>query len=111
MAFYVGQKVVCVGGKGKGSYSQDDWDAWVAYYQIALPQRGTIYTVRQIWDAPDGLQRIRLMEIVNPPADYSDALKQEPWFLSRQFRPLDERETDISVFTSLLTPTQQMEDA
>lgn len=111
MAFYVGQKVVCVGGEGKGNCSKQNWDAWVAYYGLSLPTRGSVYTVRQTWESPDGLQRIRLMEIVNPPVDYSNAPKQEPWFLSRQFRPLDERETDISVFTSLLTPAEQREDA
>lgn len=100
MIFSVGQKVVCIGTEGSPNI---DWDAWVSYWKITRPDRGSIYTVR---DTRAGLlrQHIRLVEIVNPKAKFIDAPPQEPWFWAEAFRPVIERKTDISIFMKMLKP-------
>lgn len=97
--FRVGQKVVCVGTDGTRHV---DWSAWVSKWKITLPVRGGIYTVRETRMGPHR-QHIRLVEIVNPTAEFCDAPRQEPWFWAIAFRPIVERRTDISCFTEMLT--------
>lgn len=111
MSFYVGQRVVCVGGRGFGGFSRSDWDEWARYWGVTFAKKGEIYTVRNTRSAPDGTQRIRVAEIVNPAVEFKDAPKQEPWFIGWHFRPVVDRPTDISVLTALLTPAKQTEDA
>lgn len=96
---WVRQKVVCIGTDGS---PRIDWDAWAALYKVVRPVRGSIYTVRDTRIGSEGRQFIRLVEIVNPPAKFSDAPDQEPWWWAEAFRPLVERETDISVFQEIL---------
>jgi len=99
--FHVGQKVVCVGTDGT---LRVDWEALVAYYKIARPSRGSIYTIRDI-RVGRVRQHVRLVEIINPKAKFSDAPDQEPWFWAEAFRPIVDRKTDISIFTEMLTKT------
>lgn len=75
--FRVGQKVVCVDDSG--------------YRKII--HKGDVYTV--IGLAPGGF--IDMIEIDCEP----DALGNSG-FYSRRFRPVQERKTDISVFTAML---------
>lgn len=90
--FRVGQKVVCIGTDGTPGV---DWAYWVSYWKIAVPRRGTIYTVRDI-RAGSIRQLIRLVEIVNPAVEFIDAPAQEPWFWSEAFRPIVEPKAETS---------------
>lgn len=94
--FYVGQKVVCI----------DDSDRRMraTTYEGPNPLRkGTIYTVREIaYRHTGGDLTLMLKEIVLPVCWFYG---QEYAFLADRFRPLDERKTDISVFTRLLEPS------
>ena len=89
--FRVGQKVVAV---------HDD-DEVPAYERRGL-RRGQVYTIAEIgpfWPWMD-TYGVRIVEI---------QLKPRCWWCAFCFRPLDERKTDISVFTSMLslTPTRE----
>jgi hypothetical protein len=106
MRFYIGQRVVCVGGRAT-SRSPAFWKAWREQHKIIIPQRGIVYTIRDTRMAKDGTQRARLMEIINPAVPFTDAPDQEPWFQSASFRPVVERKTDISIFTRMLTPEKE----
>lgn len=92
---HVGRRVVCV----------DDKFVFVQQEKaVTLPVRGQIYTVRNI-EMIDGIPTIRLREIVNPhfvfiksPSCYTGEVAFKP----ERFRPLDEDDIDIGVFTSIL---------
>lgn len=97
MTLHVRQRVVCIGTEGTPNI---DWDTWCTHWKIARPTRGGIYTVRDARIGRAGRQHIRLVEIVNPSAEFSDAPSQEPWWWASAFRPI----TDISIFTKMLKP-------
>ena len=100
MMFRVGQKVVCIGTVGSPNV---DWEAWVSCWKIIRPSRGSVYTVRDIRMGAIR-QHVRLVEIINPNAEFKDAQPQEPWFWAEAFRPIVERKTDISALQALLIP-------
>jgi hypothetical protein len=80
--FRTGQRVVCVDGAGVDS--QD----------ITCPQRGTLYTIRDIVPESEGRIGVRLVEIKNPFISYWDrsagrALKSECTFSATRFRSVD----------------------
>ena len=106
--FRVGQKVVCIGTEGT---PRSDWSEWLSYWKIVRPERGSVYTVRDSRIGKDNRQHIRLVEIVNPSAEFIDAPPQEPWWWACAFRPVVERETDISIFTAMLNPSKLRVDA
>jgi len=95
MTFRVGQKVVCVDVSG--------WPASGGRY--TYPQRGKVYTVREILCDADGDRNIRVAEIKNPmgiciaTGDFAEA-----FFLAHRFRPIVSRKTDISALKALLVP-------
>ena len=92
MTFYVGQKVCCI----DNSLTTGIWCG-------DIPKVGTIYTVRGIEECiftHVGQAGLILEEIVNA--------YNAPYFAER-FRPLVERETDISIFTKMLIPNKQKE--
>lgn len=104
MAFYVGQKVVCV---------RDDFsDAYKHPALIALPRAGSVYTVRKCvrWLFLSATQfeieeaAIYLEEIHNLEHDWIGIGFYEHPFFAGRFRPVVERKTDISIFTALLDP-------
>jgi len=109
MTFRIGQKVVCVGLKGKPGI---DWASWLSYWKVALPKRGSVYVVR---DTRDGGERqlIRLVEIINPIVEWIDSPPTEPWFWSIGFRPLIERSTDtgMAMLKEILERSREPEDA
>lgn len=113
MAFNVGQKVVCVGGsEARLPYqTRKFWAHWRRAWGVAAPAKGSIYTIRETRNRKDGTQGVRLVEIVNPICEWSDAPPQEPWYHAEDFRPLLDRPTDIEVFKCLLVPADQLEDA
>jgi hypothetical protein len=82
--FYVGQKVVCI----KGST------------QLRL---NAIYTVSKVQDTPYGLG-IDTLEC--PALNWPGYL---PLFFASDFRPLDERKTDISIFTKIMDDVRSKE--
>lgn len=94
MTFHVGQKVVCI----------RDIEP---YFDEAMPEVGRVYTVRSIEGFLLGVG-IRLVEIINPPRDYSNA-RCECSFWIGAFRPVVEKKTDISIFTALLNPSPAKE--
>lgn len=110
MALYPGQKVICVGGDCSAQ-KRRWWREWARGWGVTIAKRSVTYTVRQVRLAKDGTQRIRLMEILNPIVRFKDAPDQEPWFIGWHFKPLVERQTDISVFEGMLAERRQKVDA
>jgi hypothetical protein len=94
MAFYVGQRVVCVCVK----FSREP--VWRGNGRV-FPQLGSVYTIRSIREERD-LIGFCFAEIVNPPGNFGTRGFVEPAFDSRRFRPL--RTTSIQVFRRLLVP-------
>lgn len=97
MNFHVGQKVVCI--NDQNSFKRVGiWDFSV--------KMGEIYTIRWIGEFPFEPDRkfglgVRLVEVQRKP-------ELPPWedypYSIHRFRPLIERKTDISIFTTLLNP-------
>lgn len=96
--FYVGQKVICVDDSLRN-------DPGVKYYgDLDGLTKGEIYTIRSVDIDPfDKLPVIRVFEITR-----SNGLEyEEPYelgFYAYRFRPIIERETDISIFKKMLKP-------
>jgi len=113
MDFYVGQPVVCVGGSlaRLPASKRQFWSEWRRAWRVASPAKGSVYTVRETGVRKNGRQRIRLVEVINPICEFTDAPPQEPWYLSEDFRPVVERKTDISVFTELLNSAPEQVSA
>jgi hypothetical protein len=65
-----------------------------------LPQKGEIYTIRDIEPGEDGIF-LRFVEIVNVPGYYLDGFG-ECSFHEEGFRPVEPRKTDISFAHDIL---------
>lgn len=113
MAFYVGQKVICVGGSEAAlpPHQRAFWRVWRQQWGVAAPAKGSVYTIREIRIRKDGTQGVRLVEIINPICEWKDAPPQEPWYHACDFRPLQKRETDIGIFKAMLAPSDDLVDA
>lgn len=100
--FVVGQKVVLVRDFDPGVRADAAQD------NIILPEKGAVYTIRDIGlycDEPI----VWLNEIVNEPRFYIDIFDvAEQGFDATRFRPVVEKKTDISVFTAMLTPAGRL---
>lgn len=96
MAFYVGQKIVCVRAAFK-------------HKTILSPlTRNAVYTVRDAFIAHNGMPCVRLVELPAPRVRcFGRRELFEPGYDADRFRPVVERKTDISVFTAMLTPTPE----
>lgn len=96
--FYVGQEVVCI----------DTKDHW-RYATAKIPEKGNIYTIRGF----DDCEGLYLEEVVNEKALCYNHLGKvavdEPSFWITNFRPIQKKKADISVFTDLLIPIKQEE--
>lgn len=102
-SWFVGMKVVFIMQGERHEYHG-------GYGNETDPVFGKVYTIRELgFEA--GHAALRLVEIVNPIQDYSDAtgktVREEVWFLCHNFRPVEERKTDISIFTRLLKPQKE----
>ena len=93
MAFYVGQKVVCV----NPTWGCDTGTPHQIKYCPNLPQLNAVYTIRGLHNK--GLGFLWLNEIYN--AITSD---NEPFFEQSKFRAMVSTKTDISIYTAMLGP-------
>lgn len=95
MAFYVGQKVVCVNAE---STPGREW------LDAELLVENAVYSVREIrWNPVTNRPNLLLNEIRrNQETNRVQFFGYAPY----RFRPLVEKKTDISIFTKMLTPTQ-----
>lgn len=102
MAFYVGQRVVCVDNTLAPGV--------VIRSGETIPQLEVVYRIREIieWH---GKARLRLVDIVNPKCRYARGFAEEAMFAARKFRPVVEPKTDISIFTAMLKPKKVTEPA
>lgn len=98
-SWYVGMKVVCV--------KTGPWDSGMP--GEVCPACGEVYTIRDIVppDEVDSGIGIRLVEIVNPEIEHW----VECSFLAGNFRPVQTRKTDISIFEAMLNPLTTRETA
>jgi len=101
MTFHVGQKVVCVDVTDRHRYGG-----------FVIPVKGAIYTIRKF----DDCEGVYLAEVVNPPTlvashDGGRIHIDEPSFWLKDFRPIVDGKTDISIFTAMLTPNKTQVDA
>lgn len=91
--FHVGQKVVCV--------DADEPRRLIGVWDAELV-KGAVYTVTRVGlihpNDPDSLPCILVAEI--------ERLQCEPLWAHR-FRPLEKSQTDISIFTAMLTPKNE----
>lgn len=88
---HVGQKVVCVDASG--------WA--IGPLHPELPEEGNIYTIALITES-NGHVGICLKEIETLLMGSVKGL-----FQASKFRPLVQRQTDISLFTAMLNPSKQ----
>lgn len=92
--FQINQKVVCI---------TDEWGP--AYSGTPLPKKGSIYTVAAI-RVLFGKEFIMLDEFREFETSFGYA---KPWYLAMNFRPVQERTTDISIFKAMLNPAKLSE--
>lgn len=100
MSFGVGDLVVCV-DDDRNKYAQPP-HVYVARSK-EWPVKGMTYTVRGFARALDGTQTVLLEEIFNGYIEINFQPIAEIGYGVDRFRPV--RKTDISIFTSMLTPT------
>lgn len=108
--WHIGMKVVCVGSEGTPKPA-GFWEQWQKDWGIVLPERGSVYTLRDLRIGSDSILRIRVEEIRNPIIAFVDAPRQEPWFNALGFRPVRKNMTDISIFTAMLEGAREVEPA
>lgn len=101
MSFHIGQKIEYVGGSLSLS---ERLQRWIHPYRN--PDKGVIYTVVNVYYCVDDEQVIELLEFPSPADGYWDA-----GFYANAFRPVVERNTDISVFKRMLAPVKVKADA
>lgn len=92
--FYIGQRVVFIGNGGFARH--------LAHYpDLKVPKKNHVYTVRELtFHETAGL---RVEEILNNKHHYKEGYEECAWLVD-EFRPLEERKTDISIFEKLLNP-------
>lgn len=98
--FHVGQKVEFVGPDDSVliALAPPPWN------KIPTPKHKTPYTVANVCISSLGEECIELLELPQP--GISDLI--DPGFISRFFRPIVERKTDISVFTEMLNKVPEL---
>lgn len=103
MAFYVGQRVVCVDDDIK-SHGLPAWAYPVG--DLGGLRLRAVYTVRRYGLDDIGLPTVWLEEIVREiHPDAGDTT--EPGYNPARFRPVVERKTDISIFKAMLNPSRE----
>jgi hypothetical protein len=107
--FYVGQKVIRV-TEPKGTALGDA----IYYPGYTFTKLGGIYTVRAIYlekfSSEAGLiETLLLEELRNPLVRWKTLGLHEVGFAASNFRPVVERKTDISIFTTILDNVKSKE--
>lgn len=101
-----GMKAVCIDESWVVPRKQNWLGRWFGVREPApLPRKDGLYIVTRVsigWDGEQWLG-LRGFGIENDPRDVV--------YIARAFRPVQERKTDISVFTAMLTPQKAKEDA
>lgn len=102
--WYVGMRIVCI--------SQPVDKGW----GHEMPVVGRVYTIRTIGESLGGDIVVRLVEVVNrersyPSKKHRRILSGEICFAASNFRPIQTRKTDISIFTAMLTGDKWKVDA
>lgn len=108
--FYVGQKVCAVADPKDGH----EWfiHPKFRYLGIEEPVVGAVYTVRFIGRTVfDQLDYVLVHEIRNAQLPFAEEGQTEPGFPLFRFRPVVEREYDISIFRAMLNPSDKRVDA
>lgn len=100
--WFAGMKVVCV----DTDWTHPELAAYLVSRGAVLPVTGKIYTIREIGPHMDGTICVRVREILNPVIPYPGFKDGEPSFEARRFRPVQPRQTDISIFTQMLNPSK-----
>ena len=94
MTFTVGQKAVCVDAK---------ISRMARITGASTLTQNQIYTIRHI-EVWEGVECVRLVEIVDPPYHFIDRGWLEPSWRASRFRPIVSRKTSIEIFKRLLVP-------
>ncbi|HQR14200.1 MAG TPA: hypothetical protein PLZ37_06525 [Nitrospira sp.] len=100
MTFRVGMKVTMI----------SPWPPVHNLFGDIFTEFGIVYTVREVLMVA-ATPAIYVAEIHNPPHYWAKVGKMEQPFPARNFRPVQERKTDISIFTAMLNPSQVTVDA
>jgi hypothetical protein len=107
MSFRIGQKVVCI-KEGLWSWERK-YPNYIRHFGIVHPKKGDVLTIRAIErgvgkrDDGSAIEANLLFdEIVNRPSPRASGSSKEAAFDSARFRPIQERKTDISIFTEML---------
>lgn len=105
--WHVGMKVVCI--------RVSKFNHYYHYETDHLPQEGAVYTVREIgrWNpAFPNHVTIYLCEIQNRPVLRKGLTHPlELFFYAEDFKPVQHRNTDISIFKAMLNPSKVEERA
>ncbi len=105
--FEVGQRVVCVNDTF-GAFSEPSC-LWNRVGNLGGLTKGEVYTIRRVGiDYITDLPVVWLVEIVRPLI--ADDI-YERGMDHRRFAPLEEKKTDISIFTQMLVIKKVKEDA
>lgn len=103
MAFYVGQKVVCV---------DDDVREADGLKRLFLDR---IYTVRAVRSEPGGKWihhwKYESETVFLALAEINDRKAGDTAYAASRFRPVVERKTDISIFQAMLNPSREQVQA
>lgn len=105
-----GQRIMCVGCKGTPK-PLGFWEQWQKDWNVTTPQRGVVYTLRDIRMTLCGKAFIRVNEIRNPIIQFIDAPDDEPWWAAVAFRPAQSTETGMKIIRSILDRAPVKEDA
>lgn len=98
MTFRVGQRVICVDDR---PLPRETGSRWVDGEGVIA---GQVYTIKRVY-VNSGHHLVWLEEVAR--SDIAMAVfGPDVGYGQFRFRPLAERETDISIFTSLLTPSK-----
>ncbi len=93
--FQPGQRVVCI---------DDDWRFLMA--NVECPKKNSIYTVARVtFNETVQLPYITVREINSDRVETFLGLANIFW-LATNFRLLDDKKTDIAIFTAMLNPTR-----
>lgn len=93
--FHIGQKVVCINAAEIGGIWWAD-----------KPHKGAIYTVEGFVDLPGTYSLAPVKTVGLLLKEIKNCLLYHGSYDPDRFRPVIERETNISVFTDLLVPTE-----